>query len=590
MKKMRILSFILVVSLLLSVCACSSTKDNSVPQNNKPDIQQSDAQQSNTHEAVDINTGIETYFANIADSVTMDEYEWYRGMISSYTTGNTGKSKATPKGTFVYASNGNIQGAYPPQNQQENVWSFNVYETLFQRNSTTGEIEPWLATDYYYDEAGNFHITLRENVKFHDGNTMTAEDVLFTLKLSHDDSKARAYRDMQKIDFDSCVIEDDYHLTLAFIEPIGSILDILASGYLGIMSKKFVESVGEDYAYMDASGGTGPYYLVETVTDLSQTFKAFDGYWGERASIDTIIYKKYTDQTVMFIDYLNGDLDLAFRLLYEDACSIVDGTYSDTTLFRIPNSRYKYVYFNTNNKTSPMSNRLVREAFASCLNYSEIVYAVYGSTAMSGPQMSSVFMPGLSYKADIGSYEYDPVRAVQLLEEAGYSESNPCVLKIITTADNHNDTIAELMQGYCTEVGITLEIDIVKSSALKDQKDGLLETSAYDILLTAGDFGNGSPTGLLSGADAYGLDVGMFNPLKGVVNEEVHKLYSQAETTQDEAERAECYKQIQQIFYDNVYSMALLPDATMVAAHSWINNVVFRSGLTLDFTSLSMTE
>ena len=537
-------------------------------------------------------SGINAYFDDInEDAVEVSEFEWYRGPITVYQTATTGSvNSVNPEGTFVYGIMGNIQGAYPPTNQQENVWCFNVYESLWQRNPETGTLDPWLATDGEYDDEGNFHITLREGVKFHDGNTMTAEDVLYTLKVSSEDPKARAYQHMQKIDFDNCVIEDDTHLVLAFKQPIGSLIDILASGYLSIMSKEFVENAGKDYPYLEDDAGTGAYKLVETVTDLSQTFEAFDDYWGGKPEIQTITAKKYTDNNVIYIDYLNGALDLTMRVPYQDAVTALSGATTDTTMYRIPNNRYKYVFFNTNDERSPMHDERVRKAFVECLNYAEMVYSVFESYAMGDEQMTSIFMPGTSYKTDIGVYEYNPDDAIALLKEAGYDESNPCVLKLITSNQNNNDKIAELMQGYCDAIGIKLEPEIVKSSALKDAKDGLMESSEYDILINTGDFANGSPTGALAGVDAYGLEKGEFNPMKGVVDEEFHNLYDEAETTEDEALRAEDYAKIQQLFHDHVYCLPLMPDVMIAAAHPWVKNVTFTSGYTLRFADIKLDK
>lgn len=587
MKGTRFLAMLLALVTLISAAGC--TKQDQDQQSKDNSFQPSDSV-PNQEDPVKNAEGIDVFFENIDDSIVVSEMDWYRDTITVYTTKNAGLTKQTANGTLVYGLTGNIQGAYPPTNQQENVWSFNVYESLFQRNTVTGELDPWLATAYEFDSEGNLHLTLREGVKFHDGTEMTAEDVLFTLKLSHDDPKARAYQQMQQIDFDHCVIEDDYHLTLVFYETVGSIIDVLASGYCHIMSKDFVEKVGPDFAYLDADAGTGAYYLVETVTDISQTFKRFEDYWGGCPEIETIIAKRYTDETVLFIDYVNGQLDYTLRVSADDTNSIMAGKYGDTTFYRIPDNRYKKIFFNTNDSDSPTSDIRVRQAIAYALNYEEMVYAIFGSYAMGGDQMTSIFMPGISYQEDIGKYEYDPERAVELLAEAGYDESNPCKLKLITSASVGKDVIAELMQGYLAEVGIELELDLVKSANLKDNMDGLMEKSPYDILINTGDFANGSPTGVLAGSDAYGKAVGEYNPLKGIVNEEFHELYAAAERTNNETERTQLYREIQQLWYDNVWLLPLLPDCQTAASHPWVKGINFTSGYTTRWADLYIEQ
>ena len=292
----------------------------------------------------------------------------------------------------------------------------------------------------------------------------------------------------------------------------------------------------------------------------------------------------------MFIDFLNGDLDFTFRVSYEDLTDILGGKYTDMTLFRVPVNRYKFIYFNTNDQGSPTTDARVREAIAHAINYDELAYAIYGSEAIATGQMASNLMPGTTYQADVGLYEYDPELSKQLLAEAGYSESNPCVLKLVCGSNNHLDEIGELVQYYCSEIGVEVQVDVLKSSALKDQKDGLMVNSDYDILVNTGDFGNGSPTGVLSARDAYGKKEGEYNPITGLQSQEFHEAYMAAEAAPTDEERAELYKDIQQMFFDNVWQLNILMDTQMCASHDWLQNHTFSSGYTLRWATWTLAE
>lgn len=592
-KKTRIISLLLALVMMLALVACGPAANN---QNDNPGASSNPGTPGTpsdpgvSEEPIINDDGIEVYFENIDDSITVAAHEWWRGDITSYTTAQGSDTKKTPAGTLVFGTSGNIQGGYPPQNQNENIWCFNIYESLFVRNYQTGGFDPWLATGYEYDDAGNLHLYLREGVKFHDGNTMTAEDVLFSLKLSHDDPKARAHSIMLNVDFDNSEIIDDYHLKLAFHTPVGSIIDILGCSFTAIMSKDFVEKVGPDYPYLEADAGTGAYQLVETVTDISQTFKRFDDYWGGAPDVETVICKKYTDETVMFIDFLNGDLDFTFRVSIEDLTDILEGKYTDMTLFRVPVNRYKFIYFNTNDEGSPTTDVRVREAIAHAVNYEELAYTIYGSEAIATGQMSSNLMPGTTYYAEVGQYEYNPELSKQLLAEAGYSESNPCTLKLVCGSNNHLDEIGELLQYYCSEVGIDIQVDVLKSSALKDQKDGLMKDSDYDILVNTGDFGNGNPTGVLATRDKYGKAEGEYNPITGLQSQEFHDAFQAAEAAPTDEERAAIYKDIQQMFFDNVWQLNILMDNQMCAVHDWVENTTFTSGYTIRWANWSIAD
>jgi ABC-type transport system substrate-binding protein len=243
----------------------------------------------------------------------LPDISWYRGDIKVFESKDTGAVKKTPAGTVIYGNSGQIVGADLNNSMEEYPWSHNVYDSLLERDLTTqGKFVNHLATEVAYDENGNLNITLRPNVKFHDGTILDADDVLFTFKYISGATKSRGQSTMKKIDFEKSQKIDDLHLTIVFKEPAGNFLTTLASGFCGIMSKEFVES-HPDYAFLDGDAGSGPYKLVETITGNSQIFKRFDEYWGGKPDVETVIYKLYKDYTPMAIDFINGDLDFCLN-------------------------------------------------------------------------------------------------------------------------------------------------------------------------------------------------------------------------------------------------------------------------------------
>lgn len=582
----KIISLLLALVMAFSLFACGNDTNPGQSENpGKPDVQQPADQSGETDDVVEA-----THFEVIADDVTIETMAWNRGDVTVYNVGGSGFEKKTPDDTIIFGTNSTVKGCDPAGDMQEYIWNFNVYESLMQYDPTTGELKPWLATAWEFDAEGKLHITLREGVKFHSGGTMTAEDVLFTLQRVASTPRCKASDALKTIDFDNCVIEDDYHLVLALKQPNGSLVTYLASNFCGIMSKEFVESVDKKYSYMDADCGTGPYYLVSSVTDASQTFKKFDEYWGEPASVGNIIFRRYEDYISMFIDYENGDIDACFRNNYDSASRVASGECGNTTIYCVPNNRNILLTFATIGDKTPFADVRVRQAFAECINYDDLIFAVYENEAMA-KNATSPFMAGFQYATDVGSYEYNPDHARQLMKEAGYSVDNPCEVKLmVTSGGGTNDLCVETIQAFASEVGFNISIDSVKTSVLMESLNSLEYPAEYDVFVQTGDVGSTSPDSLLSGRDAYGKAEGEFAPAKAIDDAKFHELYAAAEATTDEVERTRLYAELQQLIQDNIWFMNLLPNVSMVFVRDYIEGTEFLSGYSARWSSWSLAN
>lgn len=588
----KILALILALAMFAAMLAGCGEQTSGSNDSGKSGSQQ--GSQTDTANNPDASGSIPLYFDYVDSSIAVSAEPWYRGDITIYKTETTGMTKSTADDTIVLGGTANVEGADPRFVSQENQWSFNVYESLYQRNYETGEMEPWLATSMEYVGDDEIHITLREGVKFHDGNEMTAEDVFYTFQTIANNTRARAWSSMQNVDFENSTIVDDYHLILKTTSYITSYIDIFASGFCGIMSKDFLEKVGEDYNFMDGDAGTGPYYVTGMVADISMDFERFDDYWGgvPDGRVKFVQYKRYTDENVLYVDFMNGTVDMIYRIQPYDLTAILDGTTKDVIVYRVPNNRGKAIIFNQT--PGCLTDDLnIRQAVAHAINYDESLIARYGGEGFADAQMTSIFMPGVTYKADIGTYEYDVELAKEYLAKAGYDTENRLTLKCATNKSANNDEFAEMMLGYLAEIGIDLDLDVMNSSTFKEVTQAGVESSEYDIVVASGaiaDFGNGTPSTVLSSYLVGDRQSGEFNPLGAIYSDEVYELYLEAESTQDEAKAQENYTKIQQMFFDNVWKITLWADAQVCGAHPWIENTTFSAGQCIYWADWRITE
>lgn len=196
-----------------------------------------------------------------------------------------------------------------------------IYDYLFTRNSK-GEYVPCLCEEYQLD-ADNLGVTLklREGVKFHDGNIMTADDVLASLVYGKQDTSSGSQLDF--IDFDNSKVVDANTLYLKFNRLNG----VWQSAFLaiGIIEKSAYEAAASaDEFYLDPMT-TSAYVLDSWVSGDNLTFKAFPDHWYGAPKIETIVVRIISESSVALMELQTGGVDVLFNLSlenYNSACGI----------------------------------------------------------------------------------------------------------------------------------------------------------------------------------------------------------------------------------------------------------------------------
>ena len=573
MKKTRLIALFLTLAMVLAVLGGCTRDQGSSTDSSEPGTTDGDNSQ-----------------LNISDDsgITSTPHEWFRGPYTIYTSeGST--TKKTAADTLVYANSSQIKAADPNTFQNEFNWSHQIYDCLIERD-LTGETEfvPGLAIEWGYDDEGNFNITLRENVKFHDGTILDAEDVLFTLQRVADSRINKCSASMRKIDFEKSYATDDLHLTLVFKEPVGSLINDLATGYTGIMSKEYFDA-NPDATLLDSDAGSGAYMLVETVDGISQTLQAFDDYWGGAPDVKYIIYKIYKDYSVMAIDFINGDLDICFNNNFNTVSEFLNGTLgaAGATLYQVP-SRSIYLDMANREGASVLSDVRLRQALAYCIDYEGLVKAVYQDSSMANTT-TGPFPTGTKYEIDLGTIEYNIEQAKALLEECGYSTSNPCELKLLSTNSPAGEASATIIQQFGAQVGFDIDVTIVDSTGASQVTSSSTLPAQYDLYISTNSFNTGSPEAFLEDRIMYDSP-DTASAISGIDNAEFNRLAEAAANSTDEEERAELYAQMQELFYENMWTIQLCTANSMVLAQSYVGEMQFVSGYHPKYASLTINE
>lgn len=119
-----------------------------------------------------------------------------------------------------------------------------IYDTLLRKNDTTGKLEPWLATEWEWVDDTTLHMTLRDDVYFHNGEKLTAEDVAYTIKRCAEGSATASL--FRSFDAENTTVLDETHVEIKMLEPFGATLNILANvkaGLIILLIKNIMELV-----------------------------------------------------------------------------------------------------------------------------------------------------------------------------------------------------------------------------------------------------------------------------------------------------------------------------------------------------------
>ena len=414
------------------------------------------------------------------------------------------------------------------------------------------QVVPCLAKSWDYDAATytyTFH--LEENVKWHDGEAFTAEDVKFTIEAimnpENGSENAPNYEDVAEI-----TVLDAHTVAFRLTAPNAAFLDYMT---MAILPKHLLE--GEDMqsaAFFRNPVGTGPYRLESWDEGQAIILARNEDYFKGPANIERIIFKIVPDDNAQAMQMKTGELDLAL-LTPKDAENFAsDESY---TVYRMETSDYRGILFNFWNPYWT-ENRDLIPAICCAIDRQAIVDAVilgHGVVAY-GPLQRNVY----NYE-DVEHYDYDPDRARAILEEAGctlnesgfYERNGQEIGFVISVGagDQVRVDIAQAAAQMLRQVGINCSVEIPEKVDWGGQM-------AYLI-------GWGSPFD----ADdhtykVFGTDKGA--NYSGYSNALVDQYLIEARESDDPAVRAEAYANFQiELANDPAYAFICYIDADYVA-------------------------
>ena len=376
--------------------------------------------------------------------------------------------------------------ADPQLTTEEYFLPLNVFDRLVEAVTTgpgQSELVPGLADSWDISADGlkyTFH--LHPGVKFHNGDVLTADDVIHTFDRMLDpatkalntdfldmiggatdrmEGKATSVSGLKKID------DNTVEITLA--SPFAPFLANLATPAGSIFSKKATTAAGEDFNTKPI--GTGPFKMDNWTFNSEVQLSAFDDYFRGRPKFDKLIMKIVPEAQTMALMFRNGELDV---FDFDYAISQIaefqkDPTYKDQI---VSSPRVGTYYMSINEKIPPFDNPKVREAIMYAIDRQTLIDKLYSGT---GVPAKGILAPGSAgYNPNLPGFPYDPEKAKALLKEAGFE--NGFDMSIYQTVDSPSTLkINEALQAMLGEVGIRVKIEQMDDAAWSGtRKEGKL--------------------------------------------------------------------------------------------------------------------
>ncbi len=367
------------------------------------------------------------------------------------TTEGTGATSTEFKEKLVWGQGADITSLDPHIGKE--TPAVQVTQQIFDTLTTfddNGDVVPQIAESWEQPDNQTTIFKIRDGIKFHDGTTVTPEDVKFSLERAIA-STAVAYI----VDFiDTVTVVDESHVEVKTKAPYGPILRNLAVPFSAIVPKAYVEKMeSEGKEFATAPVGSGPYKFVEWKQGNSATLEAFADYYAGAPLTPTLEMRVIPDAAQRTIALETGDIDLSFDIQPNDISKINDN--SDLVYIQPDPMTAFYLAFNV--EKEPLNNAKVRQAIRHAINTDTIVEAMlYGN----GQSAGSLVAPLVFGYPGTAPYTYDVEKAKQLLTEAGYP--NGFSIKLAVNDNQGRVEVCNVIQGMLQEVGIDVQVDITE--------------------------------------------------------------------------------------------------------------------------------
>lgn len=441
---------------------------------------------------------------------------------------------------------------------------FNIYEGLVKPDSD-GNLVGAVSENYEMsDDAKVYTFTLRDGVKFHNGDEVTAEDVKYSIDRCADTSNGEPLVSAYSI-VESVNILDENTVEIRLTEP--------NTEFLAYMTTAIVP---KDYEDLDtAPVGTGPFKYVSRSPQENVILEKNEDYWGEKAHLDKVEFKIVADADMIVTNLKGGSIDMAMRLTTSQAAELTEGFHIEEGTMNLVQALY------LNNDVEPLNNEKVRQALCYAINPDEIMDMMADG---KGVRIGTSMYPGLKKYYDeeyANYYEQDYEKAKALLKEAGYEDGFDLEITVSSADQPHVDT-AQVIAEELKNIGVNVKIKPVEWEVWLEE---VYANRNYQSTVVGVDASNVSARAMLERftTDGHGNFVNFSD-------EEYDKIFKEAISATDEEKQTELYKELEGILAEKAANVYIQDLANLVAISDKFDGYVFYPLYVQDMSTIYAVE
>jgi peptide/nickel transport system substrate-binding protein len=331
--------------------------------------------------------------------------------------------------------------------QSEHIGSL-IFDALVRKDEHYN-VQPWLATSWDHPDPLTWIFHIRQQVHFHDGRTLTASDVKWTLDSMHNGAiitaKSGAFTKIDHVDAPNpatCIV----HLK----KPDPFLLWNLSDGAIGIVPS------GSGKDFWKHPIGTGPFRFVSAQQDRDVVLERSSDSWQPLPPIERIRFAVVPDAITRALELQKGSADVAINALSPDMVVALRQK-SHLAIDTSPGTIVNYLAFNLRDPF--LKDVRVRQAIAHAIDRQLIIHTLWRDQARLA---DSLLPPGHWARTDaIRRYNYDPATANRLLDDAGYRRGAGGArfhLQMKISTDETTRLMALVLQQQLRQIGIALDV------------------------------------------------------------------------------------------------------------------------------------
>lgn len=444
---------------------------------------------------------------------------------------------------------------------------FNLFEGLVKPDKD-GNLVPAVAESYVVSEDGQkITFTLRDGVKFHDGSTVTAEDVKYSLDKCADASSGAplvaAFSNIASVD-------------IVDAKTVDVVLAAADTGFISYLTTAITPAANAAKEDTDPIG-TGPYKYVSWAPQETFVVEKFDDYWGTPANIQNVTFKICANSDMLVSELESGAVDLMPRITSAQAAEL-----SKNSNFEVLEGTMNLVQaLYLNNAVAPFDDVRVRQALCYAVDPQEIMdYVSDGKGTEIGSSMFPAF--GKYFIEELNdTYNTNLDKAKELLKEAGYENGFTFTIKVPSNYQQHVDT-AQVIEQELKKIGVTAKIELIEwDTWLSDVYSG----RKFDATVIGVDASSLTADALLSRFQSEAS-----NNFMNFNDADYDAAYANALASTDDAEKTGYYKECETILNKQAANVYIQDMPEFVAINKKYTGYTFYPLYVQDIALLSIVE